>query len=459
MSTDELQRELHRIADGAPVADVPHDTWRRARRSMARDRVAMLAASVVSIAGIAGGIVWLSDRAEPPVAVGPAGVPNRIQNAPTYFTGKDDDDLTYSGDVETDLAIGQGAVAYVTDDGVPVVVEAATGAYDLLALPGFTGPFGTLELSPDGRQLAYSYADPPAQQRNSDPMPTGLRIVDLDTGGLREVPLQGGMGVSVYAIFWSPSSTWLLWGGSKTSEWDEGGSGSTGRSLMGVVPPGATESQEVEPVMRHYLAAAVSDKGEVMLAGRDSTSRQGVGDPVVYEVAKPSQLFNMPVFASFTDGGMSVLTAEPNGYGYRVREFVDGEAPVLDYGRKVGPAAQALVPLGYVGPDQLLVRTGDEVQDNGSTPGSRIDDQQKLSELAILNVTTSELTVIGSIDSGTPPISVATDLVGPDRPTVQRPEQKWPFEWTGARIALALGPLVAAAIAVLVWLQRRYPPR
>ena len=458
MSTDELQRQLARIAERAPVADIPPDTWRRARGAVVRGRIAAVAVALASVGGIAAGVAWLPDRGDPPVADGPPGVPHRIQNAPTYFTDKDFDDLTYSGDVETDLAVGQGAVAYATAEGVPVVVDAASGGYHLLALPGFTGRSGALELSPDGERLAYSYADPLKQKKNSDPMPTGLRIVDLETGDTREIPLRGGMGVAVYSIHWSPNGTWLLWGGSKTSEWDRGGTGSTGRSLMGVVAPGGSDSREVKPALRHYTAAAVSDSGEIMLVSANSTSRQGVGDPVVYEVAEPSQSLHRPVFASFTDAGMSALVAEPDGYGYRIREFLDRQPPVLDYGRRVGPPDRAMVPLGYVGSDQLLVRTGDEVQDNGMTPGSGRDDQQKLSELAILDTTTSELTVIGAIDSGTPSISVATDLVGPDRPTVERPVQHWPFEWTGPRAALVMiGGFAAIVLAVigLAWWQRR----
>jgi hypothetical protein len=262
MTTDELRRELDRIAGSAPAIELPGDTWRRARRSVVRDRAAMVVAGAAVVVGVAGVVAWLPDDADPPVAAGPAGVPARIQNAPTYFTGQDLDDLTYSGDIETALDIGRAAVAYATEEGVPVVVDAASGEYHFLALPGFAGIFAAMELSPDGQHLAYSYADPAAQERNSDPMPTGVRIVDLETGDLRDVPLQGGMGVSVHDVSWSPGGTWLIWAGSRTTDWDSGGVGSSGGSLLGVVAPGAAVSQLVDPVDRQYMAAAVSDEGE-----------------------------------------------------------------------------------------------------------------------------------------------------------------------------------------------------
>jgi hypothetical protein len=82
-----------------------------------------------------------------------------------------------------------------------------------------------------------------------------------------------------------------------------------------------------------------------------------------------------------------------------------------------------------------------------------------LSQLALLDVESSELTVIGSVESGTPSITVATGLVGLDRPTVERPAQDWPFEWTDARTSLAVGAGVAAALAAVMglrWGWRRY---
>lgn len=65
MSTQRtLGDELRRIADRAPVADVPTDTWTRARRSRRRNTAAF-AGSVVVIALAAGLSGWLSTSGPP----------------------------------------------------------------------------------------------------------------------------------------------------------------------------------------------------------------------------------------------------------------------------------------------------------------------------------------------------------------------------------------------------------
>lgn len=63
-----LRDELHRIADRAPVADLPHDTWARAQRARRDGRRTALAGGVALVALAAGVGAWLSTSGEPPAA-------------------------------------------------------------------------------------------------------------------------------------------------------------------------------------------------------------------------------------------------------------------------------------------------------------------------------------------------------------------------------------------------------
>ena len=59
-----LREELERIAERAPVAEGPADTWERARRSVRRDALAVVAAVAAVVALVTGALAWLPDRAE-----------------------------------------------------------------------------------------------------------------------------------------------------------------------------------------------------------------------------------------------------------------------------------------------------------------------------------------------------------------------------------------------------------
>ena len=107
---------------------------------------------------------------------------------------------TGSLELETDLAVGAASVAIANPTGA-FVITAGDGSYHRLDLPGFdasvydvsdvrrTGMVG-LSLSPDGSRLAYGWHAPLPDKTGQEHgfVPSGVRILDLGTGRVRDVP-------------------------------------------------------------------------------------------------------------------------------------------------------------------------------------------------------------------------------------------------------------------------------
>lgn len=274
MSTDELQRELARIAERAPTANVPHDTWRRARHSVVRDRAVSLAATAAVVGIVAAGATWLPHRIQAPVATtSTEAIPARLW-APSR-----DVILAPAG-----KAPGPAAAVFTHGYQV-VVVRAETGEYRELDLPdpAFHDPSDTLaldetfQLSPDGRQLAYATLDEGGT--------VGVAVVDLVGGSMRRVP---GRPDDFWTgdMTWSPDGRYLVWRG----------------QLLG---PGATTATAL-PVdldgTEGSTTYAVDDDGTVTLLDRDSIATWRDGQ-VVSDVAVPAELTeSWPEAAQVVDG-------------------------------------------------------------------------------------------------------------------------------------------------------------
>ena len=165
----------------------------------------------------------------------PASSPTQRPGIPTIVRGIwDDGDLA----LETDLAVGPASVAIANPTGA-FVVTADDGVYHRLNLPGFdaavyddpdvrrTGMVG-LSLSPDGDRLAFGWHAPlPAETgQESGFVRSGLRIVDLTSGEVEDVPEDreppgefayaiSGQGVPwgrvPYGMRWSPRGQYLVY--------------------------------------------------------------------------------------------------------------------------------------------------------------------------------------------------------------------------------------------------------
>lgn len=458
MSTEELRQELVRLGDRAPVVDVPADTFARAQRARRRDRLAVVGVAVVVVAIAAGLAAWLPDRGELEPADGPGAVPNHIYLVPERLASRGGDDQRWSSDrVSSRVDVGRGAVAYVTSEGLPVVIGADDGAYHLLDLPDFAGNnwvtagglHGSelaLSLSPDGRLLAYTYAvfGPDAATK---PIPSGIRVIDLETGALREIPLLGGEGTIVSTIRWSPNGAWLVWSGYRMASWTEMSMGGS-TPVAGVVPPEGTSSPSI-PAFRgnDRVSLAVSDAGEVSVVG-DSERYVDRGD--LSGSRRPLRSGVTWAIGAWYVG--DVL------YDLRVKDTADGFQ--LDtyrpaHARLTLPAElddKAVVPLGWVDASHFLARVGPP--EDESTPGA-------LTRMALVRVGDEpSYRVVGEIDEGVPGMSIAIDLVDVGHPTADRPEPDWP--WSNERLALTIGLGVGGLLTLLVggrWLWRRRQAR
>ena len=399
-----LHDELQRIADRAPVADVPDDTWSRARGARKRDLALTIAGVAAVLALVAGAVAWVPGHLDPPIAdTDSLGVPDHLYAVPERMEARENDDTWMRDEVTDDpTVVGVGAAAWLTNSGLPVVVGASDGAYHLLDLDDFIGNVWrftaglgspVVSLSPDGRELAYGYAvfGPDSE---TEPIPSGIRVVDLTTGAVREIPVPGEEGTAVGQIEWSPDGSWLAFTGMQQSYWTKDSMGTSqylddAGPVLGRVPPGS-DTPEVRSVGNDEVGLAVDDRGTV----------------------------------TWVNGRVRVWDQD----GVTVTEDED---PVLQ--RALGSTA-----------DGAAVR----LDGNGSGTESTV-------ELVPADGSAEPVVVIptGARSS----LSLATELMSTDHPTVERPEPDWP--WSEERISITIGLGVAAVIAAylgLRWLVRRY---
>lgn len=443
-----LREDLERLADAVPAPPVDPTTWARARRAARRDRVATATVSVVVLALLLGAGGWLVGLRTPSAEVAASdglGLPDHLHAVPEFLdrrTGPGDAGWSGGERIESRLDVGRAAVAFLTPGGLPVVVGATDGAYHLLALPDYQGNnrfatdglvHPTVALSPSGRYLAYSWATfgPDA---DTEPIPSGVKVLDLTSGGITGYRLSGEEGTAVEAIAWSPDERWLGWAGQRLGSW-------TAMSMGQLTPVAGRIELSSRSAPRSFVvradqpAVSVDDDGVVRVVSGDASARitdrvemrgAGLGAGVTQGVV-PTDARGRAVVS--TTAGLMLL--EGNA-ATRV------PAITLDGSTLESP----LWPLAWVDQDLLVAapsQTGDD-------PG----------RLLVVSATSGVARSVGVAEYGTyDHLSVATDLVTSDRIVVPRPAPGWP--WSDERkIVVGLIALGAAVWALEIgWLRRR----
>ena len=421
--SDRLKDQLTRLGDSAPEITLPPDLWRRGRRAFRRTQAMIVLAMVTLLAGsLAGvGLLWDSTRVpspadlvpgEMPSATAPAatrlGVPNRIYAVPWR-----------AGDrLQDDLAVGRAAVAFVTRNGIPVVVNAADGSYSPLRLPGMT-PGDALDraeltdanwlaLSPDGRKLAYGGAGNPFEGGYE------VRVVDLMSGQVTMIDLPNPR-TEVRAVSWSPNSQWLV----GISPRSRGSVSSVTLDLPAVrVNVGEARADRI-PVKTHDRALAVTDDGVVViLAGtelRTWTPEKQDAIPTPLRVV-------FGTTAAISSGGELAVGSSPDRFSYDYttpRVFaLDGEVRESFTVPTESPSGDTLFyrPLGWLDSSRALFLVSTE--------------ERALLHVIVAsrkdNPTAQPPRVMRVDDPQLASFTIATDLMSGVGLTVERAEPDWP---------------------------------
>lgn len=450
--TQQLRDELARIAEHSPAVLIPNDAWSQGRRARARGRTIAMGAAVVLVAavgGLATSVVGEPSLLRPATPVGEPAVPTRIEAVPDWlvqFPESPTSEVAWAPelDVVTDLAMGGAAAAFAVGEygRLPVIVGAMDGRYLPLDLPGFadaatinhpSGQGSALALSPDGTRLAYAWWNPRAPL--DAPMPAGVRLVDLTTGDITTIALEGGNGVDVDLLAWSPGGGWLAWYGQETGTWTPMSKGGRGDFVAGRIRLGSTTSEPVDVGRAEDTTIAISDGGQVAYwNGRSVTA---AGRRIRVAGAGP--------------GWWGPGRFAPGSDMVAVSDGSVGTLPLVDIatGREAYSPAPSDTPVGT------------EIRPHGWTPDGQVvvtswtADDDSEATLALVDPTSDRWRSVGSVapellDS----LTVATDLVSTDRPTIERPSPDWPWSIERRVGVGVVSGLVLLAGGFLLWRRR-----
>jgi hypothetical protein len=312
MSTD-LREELDALARTQTFSPDP-SLWDRGRRARRRGQVLAVAAVLAILASVGGAATLVSTDRELRTASGeevPGGaIPSRIVDPGKL-------------DAEEPTVVGRASVAFVSEAGQPVVVDAVDGSYHALDLTGFDG--SVVSLSPDGRRLAWS-TDATLDGR----LPDGFEVVDLASGEIRLVSA-GSAGIRTPGgVSWSPSSQWLTWFVGDTV------------SRTAIDPTGVVDVETSE-IGKRVEWSAIGDDGVVTFYA---------GGPRQWQTEGAYQRMRMSDGTRFDgtrDGRDDGAVASPGGGTVALSSTSAGPADFLEPGRfEARPLAADLYPEGAV---------------------------------------------------------------------------------------------------------------
>jgi hypothetical protein len=414
----DLRTRMHHVAEEVTPLPVSDDLWRRGQAARHRGQVLVVAAVLLVLASVGGGVaLWSpSDReARTASAEVPEGaIPRVIADVP--------DDL----EATSDLAVGRASAAFISATGDVVVVTANDGVPHRLALGGRDPAWISVALSPDGRTLAF-------QQGNDG----GTRVAQLDltTGRTKTLIVHAGDLLKLDDLSWSPRGDWLGWAASAMNGLP---------AFAGQVRPSGEESRRIAPPA-NVVSVAVADDGTSAL-GR--VSGGALLWPPGRELDRLSRVPGNPGAFS-PDGRHLALRSSPGLASYTLDT---ASREVLEHPFPDGTFGEAVVrPLGWLD-DRLQLLLVQEIA------GTRAE----------LVVTTPEVDAtstwrsVGSVATTgvANSLSVAVDLV-PDLDGTSSQELTHDFGDTvddppaplGIELSLFIGLAVAAAIAALLGLR------
>ncbi len=416
----DLRTTLRRLADSTTPLPVDDGLWQRGRAIRRRAQaigMAAVLALIVSVGGVAT-VLTTTDReartASGEVVEGGA-VPSRIEDIP--------EDL----EATTDLAVGRASAVFLSS-GRPVVITATDGTPHRLLLPGRIPTSIALELSPDGRTLAF-------QQAADDG--TRVALLDLQTGRVTSRLVHAGDELTIDDLTWSPRGTWLAWVASAIGQTPP---------AAGQLRPSGDQVREVSPPI-NVVSVAVADDGALALGSpRGALFVHADGDRLE-RVATDSRV---APGAYSPDGANLALSSAPGASSYTLA--VDS-GTVLTHPFPDGTLGESVVrPVGWMD-DRLQVLLAIDVDGRGAelvvtTP--EVDD------------TSTWRRSVGSVDPAiVNSVSLAVDLLpGLDGTSSQRLTHDFgdPLAQDRRDISWLIGLGVAGAVALLMglrWLWRR----
>jgi hypothetical protein len=442
-----LREELQRLGDSAKPPTVPTETWARARRANRQARLTVAAAGIalVMATGLAGLTLPMATRAKPGFAAGDGaqGVPSRVYAVPQRLLGETGGG-EWAGPVETDLAIGRGAIAFTTT-GPPVVIG-ADGRYHLLALPGLDSLTARsnsaleegqwLAIAPSGRFLAYAEND--LDNRSG---PVAVRVVDLISGEVEEHPL--GDGISVRNLVWSPNSQWLAWKGSRWAATTNSWRGTTG----GKIQLGSGQTGGAPVSNQSSEAIAIDSDGVVII--RNAThhltwdgvrTRKRSAEVDAQQLAPAGSLSPSGRLLALgdLDYQQSMLFANASTTHIQPRP--------LGIDLDLYPSGAQTQPLGWIDNDHVVAMVTPDGS-NGEFPREQEIVVMTSPEISKLKSTYHIVarTQLQRPDS----VTIAVDLMSLQTPTVPAVEPDWP--WSSERKWIVFGIPGFLGLMVVLW--------
>ncbi|HJQ06606.1 MAG TPA: hypothetical protein VJ872_14230 [Nocardioides sp.] len=441
MSREELREQLARLADTAPVASVPADTYRRGRRATTRARLgagAVAAACLVLASALGTQLLGHSPKADD-VGTSPAspGVPDHIWAPP------------YAIPATSDFKVGRAAAAYVDTRGQVMVVGSDNGRYHRLALPATDAARAhpVVALAPDGRHLAAVRT----LQTSVGGYRSDIIVVDLTTGGARYVLPRGGR-EDITTLAWSSDGSYLAWQGVEVNGWTIDEYHPTGTYQVGTLRMADGKTRQALTLgagadtirigARSYSderprPLAVSTSGQVALVAGNTLWLDGRTQRVAMRV---SDAGSDVVSAIWFDRSGVVGTL----YFGRGSDATIGS--LTDATRRSSLGVQVPAYRGLLANGQVLVQPDGASTYAGTTTVGVVAYRP--------GVALGARPVI-AVNPHVTQLSVATELMAPGAHTVPWPRPDWPWS-TPHRLAVFVGlPLALVGLAAAGWRWRR----